>query len=159
MGRTSAGSRVGWWTAGIAAALALVLGMGWAISANRAATDWPAADSGTTKQEEMIQVDFSLEIGGACSRVSGPYTEIHAGSNVLVSSGAGAILGKRQLDEEEIYRENAMPSMRCIYTSTFTIPTDSQGIYQVGVENSEGSLTYDESDIVNGVLTVDTVIG
>ena len=159
MGRTSAGSRVGWWTAGIAAALALVLGMGWAISANRAATDWPAADSGTTKQEEMIEVDFSLEIGGACSRVSGPYTEIHAGSNVLVSSGAGAILGKGVLDEEEIRRENASPAMRCIYTSTFTIPTDPQGIYQVGLENSEGSLTYDQSDVVNGVLTVNTVIG
>lgn len=150
----SSGNRTGWWVAGGAAALALVFGLGWLVSVNGGGRQTPNAGPIPSTRAETIKVEFSLEKGGSCT-----YGEIQQGDTVIVKSGAGAIIGKGELSGEEIYRKNVSPSMGCLLTSTFTVPKDSQGIYQVGVENSEGSLTYDQGDVVNGVLTVQTSFG
>ena len=69
--------------------MALVFGLGWMVSVNGGGHQTPNAGPISSTRAETIKVEFSLEKGGSCT-----YGEIQQGDNVIVKSGAGAIIGK-----------------------------------------------------------------
>ena len=81
------------------------------------------------------------------------YGDFHDGTVVTVESGSGEVLGVGILDGSPV-------GYRCVYSADFSADRSGDGIYVVTAGNgNRGELTRTDSDIEDGVLTVEAVLG
>lgn len=100
-----------------------------------------------------ITVDFSIDVDKACYDTSFGYGDFDDGTVVTVASGSGDVLGVGLLDGSPV-------GYRCVYSAEFPADPSEDGIYVVTAGNgNRGELTYTDSDIEDGVLTVFAELG
>ena len=81
------------------------------------------------------------------------YGDFDDGTVVTVESGSGEVLGVGILDGSPV-------GYRCVYSADFSADRSGDGIYVVTAGNgNRGELTYTDSDIEDGVLTVSANLG
>lgn len=103
---------------------------------------------------QTVMVDFTIDVDKGCYDTSFGYGDFDDGTVVTVESGSGEVLGVGRLEGSPNGYSN------CEYTAQFEVDESEDGIYVVSAGYaSRGEKTYDESDIEDGVLTVDLYLG
>lgn len=92
--------------------------------------------------EETITVEYTILVIPAED-----YPDVEAGQQVTVSDGSGTLLGIGDLS-----------GSNGVYEATFEAKKSSDGFYVVEM-GRRGELSYQESDVVDGVLTVSASLG
>lgn len=92
----------------------------------------------------------------SCRGDHGGYNDITNGAEVEVTDGKGTLLGVGDL----LLDGTSSTGIECVYRSSFPIKTSSDGFYRATSGNANrGYLTHPASEVSDGKLTVDAVLG
>lgn len=102
-----------------------------------------------------VAVNYSIDVAKGCYESSWGYADVTPGASVRVEDGSGTLLGSGILGAG-----SSSGYGRCEYDANFEVDPSDDGTYRVTIGNGHrGYLSYDDSDISGGTLTVPATLG
>ena len=102
-----------------------------------------------------ITVNYTLEVvsDSYCSDFANTGYDDIPYADAELYDGSGTVLGFGALDG------GVDTDTSCVFSATFTADESSDGTYRITAGNSNrGFLNYDDSDVIDGVLSIDAII-